>query len=187
MIASVDTNGDQEIDRQEFVNLMKPIMLDMLLSTEDNVEATRALFRAADTDYSGFLTADEVYSVLLQQGVDLTFEELVDLMQEFDVDGNAQLEIDEFVAMMNLGDDVNFQEAGAKNSYLKIRKARKLNVMDFLKAFSNLPSSFTPSSFSDKWKLKRNLPSSVLKPQIDPKTMLWKDMYPVHSDQLTTE
>ena len=33
-----------------------------------------------------------------------------DLMQEFDVDGNAELDIDEFVAMMNLGDDVNFSE-----------------------------------------------------------------------------
>ena len=164
MIASVDKDGNQEIGRPEFIALMKPIMLDMLLSTEDNVEASRALFRAADTDYSGFLSADEVYSVLLQQGVDLTFDELVELMQEFDLDGNAQLEIDEFVAMMNLGDDVNFQTGGAKNSYLKIRKARKLNVMDFLKAFSNLPSSFTPSSFTDKWKLKRNLPSSVLKP-----------------------
>ena len=87
---------------------MKPIMLDMLLSTEDNVEATRAMFREADTDYSGFLSADEVYAVLLKQGVDLQFDELVELMQEFDMDGNAQLEIDEFVAMMNLGDDMNF-------------------------------------------------------------------------------
>ena len=83
---------------------------------------------------------------------------------KFDEDGSGEIEFDEFVAMMNLGDDVNFQTGGAKNSYLKIRKARKLNVMDFLKAFSNLPSSFTPSSFTDKWKLKRNLPSSVLKP-----------------------
>lgn len=108
-------------------------------------------------------------------------------MQEFDIDGNAQLEIDEFVAMMNLGDEVNFANQESANSYLKIRKARKLNVMDFMKAFSNLPASFTDSSFTANWRSKRNLPSSVLKPQIDPRTMLWKDMYPVHSDQLTAE
>ena len=89
MIASVDDNGDRKIDRPEFGALMKPILLEKLLSAEDNVEAIRALFKEADTDYSGFLTADEVYAVLLKQGVDLTFEELVDLMQEFDMDGNA--------------------------------------------------------------------------------------------------
>lgn len=46
--------------------------------------------------------------MLLQNGVTLSMEELVELMQEFDLDGNAQLEIDEFVAMMSLGDNLSF-------------------------------------------------------------------------------
>lgn len=63
-----------------------------------------------------------------------------------------------------------------------MRKAKKLNVMDFMKAFSALPASFVPSSFTEHWQKKKNLPSSVLKPQVDPATMMWKDMYPVYSD-----
>ena len=103
------------------------------------------------------------------------------------MDGDAQLDIDEFCTMMNLGDDVNFQAAGSKNTYLKIRKARRLNVMDFIKAFSSMPASFVPSSFTEKWAAKKHLPSSTMKPQIDPRTMMWKDMYPAHVDQLPKE
>ena len=44
----------------------------------------------------------------MQNGVELDLEELVELMSEFDMDGNAQLEIDEFVAMMSMGDGLSF-------------------------------------------------------------------------------
>lgn len=108
MIASVDDNNNGSIDREEFGKLMRPIILDMLLSAEDNIEKTRALFKEADVDYSGFLTADEVWNVLLKQGIDISFDELCELMEEFDMDGNMGLDIDEFVAMMNLGEDATF-------------------------------------------------------------------------------
>ena len=58
MIASVDTRGRGEIDRREFEDLFMPIMMDKLLQTEDSMEATRAMFKEADVNYSGFLTAD---------------------------------------------------------------------------------------------------------------------------------
>jgi len=47
------------------------------------------MFRDADTDYSGYLSADEVYTVLLKNGIDLTFDELCELISEFDVSGDA--------------------------------------------------------------------------------------------------
>ena len=187
MVDEVDDNKDGAITRTEFDALMVPIMMEMLLATEDTMEATRALFREADTDHSGFLTADQVYAVLLKQGVDLSREELVALMEEFDMNADASLDIDEFVTMMNLGDGVQFSGEASKNSYLKIRKARRLGVLDFIRAFGSLPASFMPSSFTERWTAKKNLPSSVLKPQVDPRTMLWKDMYPVRIEQLTQE
>ena len=68
---------------------------------------------------------------------------------------------------------------------MKIKKARKLNIMDFLRAFNSMPQSFTQSFFMERWnKAKKNLPSSVFKAQIDPKTMLWKDMMPVLTEEL---
>jgi hypothetical protein len=55
-------------------------------------------------------------------------------MNEIDVDRNGALDIDEFIALMSMGgDDLQFKSTAAKNTYLNIRKVRKLNPMDFLK------------------------------------------------------
>jgi len=35
------------------------------------------MFKDADQDYSGYLTADEVYTVLLKNGIDLKYDELL--------------------------------------------------------------------------------------------------------------
>lgn len=74
------------------------------------------------------------------------------------------------------------------HTYNKIKKARKLGALDILKAFTSMPVTFKPSFFTERWtKTKRNLPSSVIKAQIDPQTMLWKDMAPVLTEHLTPE
>ena len=143
---------------------MKPEMQNRLLEQDDRVEDFRAMFKDADTDYSGYLSADELYSVLLKNGIDLSYDELIELMNEFDVSGDAQLDIDEFVAMMNTSSDMAFHTPGAKQTYLKIRQSRRLNVTDFMKALKNLPSAFVPSVFHGKWvKESKNRPSDVLK------------------------
>ena len=122
------------------------------------------MFRDADTDYSGYLSIDEFYTCLLKNGIDLSHEELLELMNEFDVSGDAQLDIDEFVALMNTSSDLAFSSSNAKEAYLKIRMNRRLKVTDFMRALKNLPSAFVPSVFRDKWvKENRCRPSDVLK------------------------
>lgn len=99
-----------------------------------------------------------------------------------------QIDIDEFIKFFSVGDQIEFQEEGNVNTYMKIKKARKLNILDFLKAFNTMPQSFSQSFFAERWiKTKRNMPSSVFKAQIDPKTMLWKDMMPVLTETLSVE
>jgi hypothetical protein len=57
-----------------------------------------------------------------------------------------------------------------------------------MKAFKNLPSAFVPSVFHNKWvKESKVRPSDVLKAQLDPRTMTWKDMLPVLTEDLTPE
>lgn len=56
---------------------MKPKFLEQVLSQEDSLEDFRALFVEADTDNTGFLSADEIYNVLVKQGIVVTFEEMV--------------------------------------------------------------------------------------------------------------
>ena len=187
MIQSVDPNST-EINQQGFMQLMKPEMQNRLLEQDEKIEDFRAMFKDADTDYSGYLTADEIYTVLLKNGIDLTYDELIELMNEFDVSGDAQLDIDEFVAMMNTSSDIDFESNTAKNTYLKIRKKNKLNVADFMKALKNVPAAFVPSVFHQKWAKEGKVrPSDVLKAQLDPRTMMWKDMLPVFTEQFTQE
>ena len=122
------------------------------------------MFKDADTDYSGYLTSDEIYTVLLKNGIDLEYDELVELMNEFDASGDARLDIDEFVSMMNTSSDIDFESDTAKSTYLKIRKRNRLNVADFMKALKNVPSAFVPSVFHQKWaKEGKYRPSDVLK------------------------
>lgn len=61
-------------------------MKEELLSQEDNIEDLKAKFMDADIDHSGTLSVDEIYSVLLKMGAELTIDELVELMHEIDVD-----------------------------------------------------------------------------------------------------
>jgi len=90
--------------------------------------------------------------------------------------------------MMNISSDMVFSSSNAKNTYLKIRQSSRLNVIDFMKAFKTLPSAFIPSVFTNKWiKESKVRPSEVLKAQLDPRTMTWKDMLPVSSEELTLE
>jgi Ca2+-binding EF-hand superfamily protein len=72
MISSIDSDGDGRLSLKEFKDLMIPKMKDELLKQEDNVEDLRAMFLEADIDHSGTLTLDEMYSVILKMGAEVT-------------------------------------------------------------------------------------------------------------------
>lgn len=185
MIKKVDNNGDGKVDLREFTELMMPKMKEELLHQEDSMEDLRAQFLDADIDHSGTLSVDEIFNVLLKMGAEVTMEELIELMNEIDVDRNGELDIDEFVALMNMGDEIQFRSNAAKNTFINIKRARKLNPLDFFKCFKNMPLNFVPSFTSEVWTKKRkNLPSSAFMPQIDPKTMLYKDLFPLLSENV---
>jgi hypothetical protein len=65
----------------------------------------------------------------------------------------------------------------AKNTFFKLKRARKLNVQDFMKATNHMPTAFVLSFYKSEWTTgHKNLPSQGLKPCIDLKTFKWKDM-----------
>lgn len=184
MVRQVDTDGDQKINQQEFQKLMLPVLMDELVSQEDNAEDMREKFKAADTDYSGFLTVDEFYACLLSMEIMVSKEEVISFFSEFDQDNNQKIDIDEFVRFFVGGDDINLQQQQNIDTYNKIKKKRNLKALDFLRAFDNMPSSFSYSFVKERWDKKRNLPSSVFKAHIDPSTMLWKDFATPDPDEL---
>jgi Ca2+-binding EF-hand superfamily protein len=99
-----DSDGDGRISKDEFFNIMKDKMLDELVKGDDELEDLRAKFKEADTDYSGFLSVDEFYGCLLRMGADVSRREVIELFMEFDKDQNMEIDIDEFIELMSVGD-----------------------------------------------------------------------------------
>ncbi|MGW4892943.1 oxygenase MpaB family protein [Kitasatospora sp. NPDC004240] len=93
---AMDADGDGTVDCEEFVSAMlagldrDPAYLDLGLTP-----AVRALFRAADTDGSGHLCADE-YRVLFG-GSRVHPAELNDGFRQLDTDGDGRISEEEFV------------------------------------------------------------------------------------------
>jgi hypothetical protein len=78
---------------------------------QDNESYLRNLFKEADMDYSGFLTIDELYGVMLKMKIDMEYQDLVQLIMQYDQDGNGEIDIDEFVELMTGGgEDMNFED-----------------------------------------------------------------------------
>jgi hypothetical protein len=85
---------------------------------------------------------------------------------------------------MSVGEKVDFGNDEANKTIAKIHKVRKLNPLDLLKFMQGMPTNFVPSLIEENWSKLQNLPSSVFTPQIDPRTMLWKDCIELKSEEV---
>jgi Ca2+-binding EF-hand superfamily protein len=93
MILLVDENGDNEIDFNEFLTLMR---LRMGESGEDAEQNLRDVFDIFDADGSGFIDRDEMRVLMKKLAQDLTEEEITQIMEEVDQDGDNQISFEEF-------------------------------------------------------------------------------------------
>uniref|UniRef100_M1E148 Calmodulin-3 n=2 Tax=Solanum tuberosum TaxID=4113 RepID=M1E148_SOLTU len=95
MINEVDADGNGTIDFPEFLNLMAQKMKDT-----DSEEELKEAFRVFDKDQNGFISAAELRHVITNLGEKLTDEEVDEMIREADVDGDGQINYDEFVKVM---------------------------------------------------------------------------------------
>ena len=95
MIQEVDADGNGTIDFPEFLTMMARKMKDTD-SEEEIVEA----FKVFDKDGNGFISAAELRHVMTNLGEKLTDEEVDEMIREADVDGDGQINYEEFVKMM---------------------------------------------------------------------------------------
>ena len=95
MINEVDADGNGTIDFPEFLTMMARKMKDTD-SEEEIVEA----FKVFDKDGNGFISAAELRHVMTNLGEKLTDEEADEMIREADVDGDGQINYEEFVKMM---------------------------------------------------------------------------------------
>ena len=95
MIKQVDLDGNGTIDFKEFLGLMVRKMKDT-----DTEEELLEAFKVFDRDTNGFITSHELRHVMTSLGESLTPEEIEEMVKEADVDGDGQINYDEFVKMM---------------------------------------------------------------------------------------
>jgi len=95
MIREVDADGNGSIDFPEFLTMMARKMRDT-----ESEEDVREAFRVFDKDGNGYISAAELKHVMTNLGEKLTDEEVEEMIKEADVDGDGQINYDEFVKMM---------------------------------------------------------------------------------------
>merc|ERR1711994_994437 len=95
MIDEVDCDGNGSIDFAEFFCMMKDTDFE-----EDIIELCPETFRVFDKDGNGFISASELRQVMANLGEKLTDEEVDEMIREADIDGDGQVNYEEFVTMM---------------------------------------------------------------------------------------
>lgn len=95
MINEVDVDGNGSIDFPEFLSLMARKMRDT-----DTEEELVDAFRVFDRDGNGLISAAELRHVMTNLGEKLTDEEVDEMIKEADIDGDGQINYEEFVRMM---------------------------------------------------------------------------------------
>eukprot|EP00210_Caulerpa_lentillifera_P002209 g2123.t1 len=95
MINEVDTDGNGIIDFPEFLSLMAKKMKDC-----NNEDELKEAFKVFDKDGNGFISAAELRHVMTNLGEKLTDEEVDEMIREADVDGDGQVNYEEFAKMM---------------------------------------------------------------------------------------
>ena len=111
MINEVDADGNGTIDFPEFLTMMARKMKDT-----DSEEEIREAFRFVtilfecsninykcsvfDKDGNGYISSAELRHVMTNLGEKLTDEEVDEMIREADIDGDGQVNYEEFVAMM---------------------------------------------------------------------------------------
>ncbi|KAG6480815.1 neo-calmodulin-like [Zingiber officinale] len=95
MIMEVDVNGNGTIEFNEFLSIM-----DRKMKEVEAEEELREAFNVFDIDQNGFISASELMKVMISLGDDVTSEQVLEMIREADMDGDGQVNFDEFSRMM---------------------------------------------------------------------------------------
>jgi calmodulin len=68
--------------------------------TEEQIAEFKEAFSLFDKDGNGFISAAELRHVMTNLGEKLTDEEVDEMIREADIDGDGQVNYEEFVTMM---------------------------------------------------------------------------------------
>jgi Ca2+-binding EF-hand superfamily protein len=95
MINDIDRDGSGTIDFQEFLGMMTSKM-----SERDSREEILKAFRLFDDDNTGKITLNNLRRVAKEIGENMTDEELREMIDEADRDGDGEIDQEEFLRIM---------------------------------------------------------------------------------------
>ena len=95
MISDIDKDGNGNIDFNEFLEMMTAKM-----SERDSREEILKAFRLFDDDETGKITLKNLKRVAKEIGENMTEEELMEMIEEADRDGDGEIDQDEFLRIM---------------------------------------------------------------------------------------
>jgi calmodulin len=159
MINEADADGNGTIDFSEFLTMMSRKTKDT--DSEDDILES---FKVFDKDGNGFISAADLRHIMTNLGEKLTDDEIDEMTREADVDGNGQINYENFIKMMMLGEPApvahpasntgSAQHASCQKGNESIQKKNcrsfsQKNVQDIFTKFvmlQNFDGSFSESS-----------------------------------------
>jgi len=91
IIDTVDIDNSGNLSFSEFL---------MLMVKTEGVEGVRAAFQSYDADNSGTITIQELAGWMKRHGKSMSEDELEKMISAFDVDGNGEIDYDEFLLLV---------------------------------------------------------------------------------------
>merc|ERR1719199_1780704 len=95
MISDIDKDGDGTIDYDEFMMMMTAKMAE-----KDSREEIVKVFRLFDDDETGKISFKNIKRVAQELGENMTDEELQEMIDEADCDGDGEVNEEEFLRIM---------------------------------------------------------------------------------------
>lgn len=95
LIADIDKDGSGQIDFAEFLEMMTTKM-----SERDSKEEIIKAFRLFDDDETGKISLKNLRRVAKEIGEAMSEEELAEMIEEADLDGDGEIDQDEFLRIM---------------------------------------------------------------------------------------
>lgn len=98
LVEKADLDGNGTIDFEEFIQMMPAASRN---ERDENAEdEMREAFQIFDADGDGHITSEELRLIMENLGEKLTDEEISDMVKEADMDGDGEINYEEFVKMM---------------------------------------------------------------------------------------
>ncbi len=98
VVTRFDANGNGQVDFEEFVEIMKSTTSSAHVGENDN--ELSVAFRLIDGDDSGKISMCELRSLVARTNETLSGAELDDLLREIDLDGDGEINFQEFCELM---------------------------------------------------------------------------------------